>query len=456
MNWMSWFGIILTLYLISCFGFGWGNWCVVACGFSVVMLLLESDYLNYYLVSEWFGMDQLSVLMVVLCFIVLSISLIGSCKDLKLNKDYSDRSGESMVELVILISLGSMVFFCLSTWMDFYFFFEFSLIPTFWLILSWGYQPERLQAGLYMIMYTVAASLPLLIGLVAFWFWVGSDNMLLSKCLSLALITKKSSWVWLCISLGFMVKLPVYFFHGWLPKAHVEAPLSGSMILAGVLLKFGAYGIIRIFWMTQLPMTEVMVMVLAFGVWGGVMSSCVCICQSDLKSLIAYSSIGHMAVSLGGILTMYSLGKTAAVCVLFAHGLCSPCLFALAASVYDVVGTRNVVLSKGILRVFPMFSVVWLMACILNMGFPPSLNFFGELFCVAPMMWLNMWFLIPGGLMVFLSACYCLSLYSWVNHGVMSEMIHPISGISVRYLYMGGYISIVLIGSFLMLDFFFV
>nr|AKE36680.1 NADH dehydrogenase subunit 4 [Meretrix lamarckii] len=444
----------MMMYLICCFEFSWGAWCVISSLFSLVFGMIDSGYYFYYLLSEWFGLDQFSYLLVVMCILVFASSLVASCKELKFDVYLVGQNVVSMVEMIILISLGSIIFFSLSSWMDFYFFFEFSLVPTFWLILKWGYQPERLQAGLYMLMYTVSASLPLLIGLVLFWLKVGSDNMLLSKSLGVVFISESSSWVWILISLGFLVKLPIYFFHGWLPKAHVEAPLSGSMLLAGVLLKFGAYGIIRFLWMTQVSMLEVILFVMVVSIWGGLISSCICVSQTDLKSLIAYSSIGHMAVCLGGALSMYPLGKMGAVCFLFAHGLCSPALFCMAASNYEVVGTRNVILSKGMLRSFPVFSLCWLLGCIINMGFPPTLNFFGELYCVVSMVWFNWLFSIPCSFMIFLTGCYSLILYSWVNHGVFSEYINATWGVSPRFVYSVVFMTFPLLGGFLMLDFF--
>ena len=141
-----------------------------------------------------------------------------------------------------------------------------------------------------------------------------------------------------------------------------------------------------------------------------------------------------MAISLAGFLRFYRLGKVACVCLLFAHGLCSPLLFSLAARVYDFTASRNILLRKGVLRIFPIFRVFWFLACAVNMGFPPSLNFFREVFCVGSTVWLRYRFSISAGLMCFMAGCYCLVLYSLVNHGSLSVLVGGHGLISSRYL----------------------
>jgi len=202
------------------------------------------------------------------------------------------------VVLILLLSLfltfGSMNLFI------FYVFFEMRLIPTLLLILGWGYQPERIQAGLYIFFYTLLASLPIIVAIFYFYEkFYSLDFFLLNDYLD-------SFLLYICTSFVFLVKIPIFFVHLWLPKAHVEAPVSGSIILAGIMLKLGGYGFIRLISLFSLVGVRVNFFFILISLFGGFLISLICLRQRDIKSLIAYSSVSHMGLVLGGLITLNS------------------------------------------------------------------------------------------------------------------------------------------------------
>lgn len=212
------------------------------------------------------------------------------------------RSGnyyEAFTINVIFLLIFLFLTFSRISLFGFYLFFEMSLIPTMFLILGWGYQPERLQAGVYLLFYTLLASLPLLVGI----FYIND----LLMCIDISVLVGRgfvNELLYYRMVMAFLVKMPMFLVHLWLPKAHVEAPVAGSMILAGILLKLGGYGLLRVMPFISVVGVKVNFIWVGVRLVGGVLVRLVCLRQVDLKALIAYSSVAHMGIVLGGMMTL--------------------------------------------------------------------------------------------------------------------------------------------------------
>nr|YP_009913070.1 NADH dehydrogenase subunit 4 [Pleurobema oviforme]QLJ92882.1 NADH dehydrogenase subunit 4 [Pleurobema oviforme] len=402
-------GVLVTLVsALSLELFWWGF--VWAC---VIMFLLSFEmwFSPLGLMSCWGDLlvvDNFSFSLVSLTVLVSSLSVLASVRDIQ----KSGNGSTSFVFSVLLLTLVLVFCFSVSSLFSFYVLFEFSLIPILMIILGWGYQPERLQAGKYMMLYTVSASLPLLVLIVLVLSESGSVFWGLG-CESLGY-----GWlVTICASLAFMVKLPVYGFHLWLPKAHVEAPVAGSMILAGVLLKLGGYGLIRVFYVLGLFGSLSITVVFCLGLGGGVVASMVCFAQSDVKALVAYSSVGHMSLVLGGVYSNTDWGWLGCLLMMVAHGLCSSGMFFLASETYKCYHTRSLYLIKGGLVMIPGVALCWFLVCAVNMAAPPSLNLWGELMLGVSVLSYSVIFAFFTGIMTFLSGLYSWYVYSATQHG---------------------------------------
>nr|WNH19875.1 NADH dehydrogenase subunit 4 [Amblycirrhitus bimacula] len=300
----------------------------------------------------------------------------------------------------------------------FYVMFEATLIPTLVIITRWGSQEQRLAAGIYFLFYTLAGSLPLLVALLYLHKCSGSLSLFMfhySYILPSSL-TGHKLW-WTACMLAFLVKLPLYGLHLWLPKAHVEAPIAGSMVLAAVLLKLGGYGMIRIITSLE-PLTKVMSYpFIILALWGMVMTGSICLRQTDLKSLIAYSSVSHMGLVAGGILIQTPWGLTGAIILMIAHGLTSSALFCLANTNYERTHSRTMVLARGLQMALPLMTTWWFIASLANLALPPLPNLMGELMVIASLFGWSWWTLLLTGAGALITAGYSLYMFLMTQRG---------------------------------------
>nr|WHE42555.1 NADH dehydrogenase subunit 4 [Habroloma sp.] len=382
-------------------------WLIQFYFFILFYLFLISFSYNYLIVniSYFLGVDLLSYLMILLSLWICSLMVLASSKLFKINF-YCNLF--LITILFLLISLF-LTFSSLNLFI-FYLFFEVSLVPTLLLILGWGYQPERLQAGIYLLFYTMFASLPMMISIFYIYYYSMSLDFYYLK-------TIDSGFLFFCLNFVFFIKLPMYFVHLWLPKAHVEAPVSGSMILAGVMLKLGGYGLIRLLMIFSGLLNLFNFVFISLGLLGGVFVSLICLRQSDVKSLIAYSSVAHMGLVLGGIMTFSYLGFCGSLIMMIAHGLSSSGLFCLANIVYERIHSRSLFIVKGLMNLLPSLSLWWFLLSACNMASPPSLNLLGEIMLINSLVSWSSYCMIFMMLLSFFSACYSLYLYSYTQHG---------------------------------------
>nr|YP_010996539.1 NADH dehydrogenase subunit 4 [Aeropedellus prominemarginis]WPE03575.1 NADH dehydrogenase subunit 4 [Aeropedellus prominemarginis] len=374
---------------------------------SFIFMVFLYSYADLNMISYSFGVDNFSFSLILLSFWICSLMITAS------SLIYLSSYHSSFFILIVLFLLIMLYcsFSSLSL-LSFYIFFESSLIPTLLLILGWGYQPERLQAGLYLIFYTLVASLPLLLVLFKIYD--------VFKTLYFPLLVDFGSYYFMFyvfIILAFLVKMPMFFVHLWLPKAHVEAPISGSMILAGVLLKLGGYGIFRVMKIISFLGMSFNYFWLSLSLSGGVIVSFICFRQVDLKSLIAYSSVAHMSMVIGGLMTMNWWGCMGSFSLMVGHGLCSSGLFCLSNIIYERLGSRSLLINKGMMNFMPSMTLWWFLFSSSNMAAPPSLNLMGELSLLNSMIsWSTFSFLVLIFLSFF-SAVYTLYMYSYSQHG---------------------------------------
>ncbi|EEX82285.1 NADH-quinone oxidoreductase subunit M, partial [Brucella abortus] len=319
-------------------------------------------------ISYHMGVDGISVLFVVLSAFLMPFCILASWVSVE------KRVKEYMIAFLILETLMIGVFCALDLFL-FYVFFEASLIPMFIIIGVWGGK-RRVYASLKFFLYTLLGSVLMLIAIMAMYWQAGTMNIV--ELLQYNFPASMQTWLWLAFFASFAVKMPMWPVHTWLPDAHVEAPTAGSVILAGILLKLGGYGFIR-FSLPMFPLAsaDFAPFIFTLSVVAIIYTSLVAMVQEDMKKLIAYSSVAHMAYVTMGIFAANEQGLQGAIFQMLSHGIVSGALFLCVGVIYDRMHTREIAAFGGLVNNMPKYAVAFLIFTMANVGLPGTSGFIG-------------------------------------------------------------------------------
>jgi len=362
--------------------------------------------------SYHLGVDGISILFVLLTAFLLPICIVSSWKSIE------TRVVEYMIAFLVLETLVIGVFTSLDLFL-FYIFFEGTLVPMFLIIGIWG-GANRIYASYKFFLYTLLGSVLMLLAMLWMAYDAGTTSIPALK--EHVFDARYQPLLWLAFFASFAVKMPMWPVHTWLPDAHVQAPTAGSVILAGILLKLGGYGFI-LFNVPMFPIASQMFqpLVLTLSVIAVVYTSLVAFRQTDIKKLIAYSSVAHMGFVTMGIFSGNAQGMQGAVFQMLSHGLISGALFLCVGVVYDRMHTREISFYGGLTQRMPWYAAIFLMFTMANVGLPGTSGFIGEILTMTGTYQASTWAAMIAATGVILSAVYALTLYRNVMFGEITN-----------------------------------
>lgn len=385
------------------------------------------------------GVDGLSLPMVVLASLLTVIALLASFNIARNIKSY--------YVSILLLELGMLGVFLSQDWSLFYIFWELTLAPLFLLIDRWG-GTRRHIASLNFVLYTMGGSIFMLISLLAISQYMPPHGGTLMSAMTIAaqsMPRDEQIWVLIGFLIGFGVKMPIFPLHGWLPLAHVEAPSPVSILLSGILLKMGAYGMIRVIVMlpeaTQMLQTLLITLALIGMIYGGVLAWR----QTDMKAMVAYSSVSHMGIILLDIATMNKTGLIGAVLQMTAHGLVAGAMFLLVGLLYERTHTRNILDYSSLVRVMPRFALFMTITLFAAMGLPGTVGFIAELHAIVGgfQQWGNLMILL--GVSIMIGTAYAMRTIGMLFTGPVKPQMRNIEDLKLYELIAAGFLVVLIV-----------
>jgi NADH-quinone oxidoreductase subunit M len=358
------------------------------------------------------GIDGIALMLIVLTVFLMPICIGASWDAIQ------KRVGEYMAAFLFMEVLMIGVFTAQDLFL-FYIFFEAGLIPMYLIIGIWG-GAERIYASYKFFLYTLLGSVLMLIAML--WMVREAGSTSIPVLMAYDFDPGVQTWLWLAFFASFAVKMPMWPVHTWLPDAHVQAPTAGSVILAGVLLKMGGYGFIR-FSLPMFPEASAELAWLVFGLSmvAVVYTSLVALVQSDMKKLIAYSSVAHMAIVTAGLFAFNTQGIEGAMMVMLGHGLVSGALFLCVGVIYDRLHTREIARYGGLANNMPKYALLFMVFTMASVGLPGTSNFVGELLSLVGIYQASSWVALICTTGIILGAAYMLYLYRRVIYGPLDK-----------------------------------
>jgi proton-translocating NADH-quinone oxidoreductase chain M len=410
----------------------------------------DSSTSQYQFVSEFnqlnfchlnFGIDGISLYFVLLTTFVTPIALLSNYTNITKSLKFF------LISFLVLETLQICAFVSLDLLL-FYIFFESVLPILFIVIVIFGHGNDRFRSAFLFFLYTLAGSLPMLLCILLIYNYIGSTDFQLISLYEISLNSQKI--LWLGFFLAFAVKTPLYPFIIWLPKAHSDSPLAGSILLAATILKLATYGYLRVL-INFLPdaTNYFSPLIQTVAIISLIYASFSTIIQQDTKRLIAYSSVAHMAVVVLGLFSNNLQGIEGAILLAIGHGFTSPALFiCVGGIIYDRTGTRIINYIRGLATYMPVFTILFFIFTLCNTGIPLSINFLGEQLSLLGIWQQNPIITILGASGILLSACYSIFLYNRISYGNISPYLPPLKDINRReyYLLISLLIPIVIFG----------